>query len=127
MSTDAGRVATPLGFRIGVALVGLLLVAVVVSPPVRTLLNGIPLFYEVFYVVLTVAAGALVVWSAYTHQGALAIGTWAVLFWAAACSAVYVFGGSRLFFLLGRAGAIAFIIIETVSSLLPARSVQGEA
>ena len=126
MASHPESVESPLAVRIGTALVGLLLVAVFLLPPVKAFLNGIPHFYKVFYVVLTLLAGYLVVMAAYTRQGALAIGTWALLFWAAACSAVYVFGGARIFFSLGRWGAIVFIVVSTVGILFPATQDAGK-
>ena len=111
--------------RIGVVLVGLALIAVLLSPTVKAWLNGIPNFWRIFYPLLALFSGYLVVSAIRTGDGAVEVVKWLILLLATLSATAFAYGAPRLFFTVGRVGAIAFIAVEVLHMILEGVSEYG--
>ncbi|MGC9348445.1 MAG: hypothetical protein ACP5JG_09935 [Anaerolineae bacterium] len=125
MSKKSEQTITSLLLRIGAVVVGLALMAVFLSPTVKGWLNRIPNFWRVFYPLLTLFAGYLLVSAIFAGDGVVAAVKWLILVLAALSATAFVYGAPRIFFTIGRTGAIVFIVVEVLHTLL--EGVLGES
>jgi hypothetical protein len=112
--TAAGESDATGGHRFIVLVAGLIIMALLLLPPVRSALNRIPYLWHVAYPALTLIAGYLVGSAVLTREPVLVIVKWALLLVGAAAITVYTYGGPSLLFAVGRWSAILFILAEVV-------------
>jgi Ni,Fe-hydrogenase I cytochrome b subunit len=112
--------------RVAVVLIGLLLLAVVLLTPVKGWLNRIPYLWQVLFPLLTLLAGVALIGEIRARGSWLSLAKWALLLASAASASItFLLDGPRLFFTLGRWGAIAFIIVEVTHSLVESLAGEG--
>ena len=118
MASDDSRSPKMSGVWATVLTLFVLLAAVVPPILLRGWLNRIPHLWQVFFPLLTILAGYLVVRAARLREGWVAVATWGLLCAGAACAAVFhLFGAPHLFYSLGRGLSIAFIVAQAVAVL----------
>jgi hypothetical protein len=111
--------------RIGAVLLGFALMAVFLSPTVKGWLNRIPNFWRIFYPLLTLFSGYLLVSAVVAGDGVVAAIKWLILVIAVLGATAFVYGAPRVFFTVGRVGAIVFIVVEVLHTLLEGVLGQG--
>jgi hypothetical protein len=112
-NSDGTGWSSLLAVALGLAILGVLLLT-----PIKTWLNQIPNLWRVVYPMMALFAVALFVRSVQDHAGLVVLVKWVVLLAAALSATVHAYGGARIFFTLGRWGAILFITLEVITTLV---------
>lgn len=124
MTTENQRSDSTTTIRLTVVLLGLLVLAIILLTPVKGWLNRIPHMWQILNPLLTLLAGYLVLSAVRARESWLTVVKWALLLTGTACASLYfLFDVSPIFFTLGRWGAIAFIALEVVRSLVASLTV----
>lgn len=92
--------------------IALVMLAVFLLPPVKQWLNADPLRLRALYPLLALACAFGLFQAIRSVAGTFALVRWAVILLAAASMTLAVYGAGAVFFTIGKACAIAFIVLE---------------